>query len=121
MKSKWITHKGERLFYSNYSNFGDDLDALAEEVRAADSVVCDQPKDSARVIVDVRGTTGTREAMDVFKQSSKRTQAHIHKMALLGISGVRKVLYQAVMRFSGQKNSKPFDDIEAAKEWLVET
>jgi len=41
------------------------------------------------------------------------------KMAIIGITGIRKILFDAVTRFSGQ-NATLFDDIETAKDWLAE-
>jgi hypothetical protein len=53
--------------------------------------------------------------LNIGKESSARTTKHVHKTAVLGISGFRKVLLDAVSRFSGQC----FAVFEEAKDWLV--
>lgn len=118
MKSKWITYKGKQIIYGDYSGFGRDTQALQDENDAADAVVCQMPEDSVLSITDVRDTDGTLEAIDILRRSSARTSRYIHKQAVIGVTGVRRILADGIARFSGQ-NMMYFDDIEEAKEWLV--
>jgi hypothetical protein len=119
MKSSWKTHRGKPFFYADYASFGEDLAALMAEVDAADGIVCQQAENSIVVLVDVRGTVGTPEAMGFIKKSAARTRKHIRKMAVLGIYGIRQMLFEIVAHFSGQ-NMVAFDDAEKAMDWLVE-
>ena len=64
-------HRGQRFMYSNFSGFGRDVDALRAEVVAADDEICRQPKDSVLVLVDVRGTTTSTQAVDVFRRARR--------------------------------------------------
>lgn len=118
MKSRWIDHKGKRIFHIDLSGLGRNADAFQEELAAAESVTIQQPGDSLLVLTDIRDTVVSSEAMNVAKQSSARTTGHICKTAVLGVMGIRKILLDAVSRFSGQR-FEAFDDIEAAKDWLV--
>lgn len=118
MKSKWITYKGKQLLYGDYSGFGRDVQALQQENDAVDAIVCQMPEGSVLSITDVRDSVGTMEAVEVLKKSSARTKPYIRKIAVVGVTGVRRILADGVARFSGQ-NMQYFDDIEAAKEWLV--
>jgi hypothetical protein len=47
MKSGWITHRGTAIFYVDFSNRGQDLDALKGEIEAMSSIVEQQPENSA--------------------------------------------------------------------------
>lgn len=106
--------------YSDYSNFEADQKSLQAEVNAVDEIICQQPENSVLILVDVRGTTTTLDAVELFKNSSARTTHHVRKVAVLGITGIRKVLLDVVSQYSGQEMTI-FDDIEKAKDWLVET
>ncbi len=120
MQSEWQTHKGKRFFYSNCSNFGADSARLAAEVEAADTIVAQEPENSALVLTDVRGTVGSNEAITVFKASAARLKKYVRKTAVVGIEGgIRRLLLEAVSRFSGRE-LVAFDDLERAKDWLVE-
>jgi hypothetical protein len=120
MKSKWLTHKEKRIMYCDYSNFEADQKSLQTEVNAVDEIICQQPENSVLVLADVRGSTTTLEAVETFKNSSARTTHHVRKVAVLGITGIRKILLDVVSHYSGQEMTI-FDDIEKAKDWLVET
>ncbi|MBN1812830.1 MAG: hypothetical protein JXA14_13425 [Anaerolineae bacterium] len=118
MKSKWITHKGERIFFVDLSSFGRHPDAFREELVGVEAVAYQQPEGSLLVLTDVRDTVVSSEVMNVAKESSARTAKYIRKEAILGMSGIRQVLLDAISRFSGRQFAA-FDDIETAKDWLV--
>jgi hypothetical protein len=115
MKSRWITHAGKSIFHIDLSDFWTDVDALKAELDEASAITCQQPENSLLVLTDVRGTVLSTEVLNIGKESSARTTKHVHKTAVLGISGFRKVLLDAVSRFSGQC----FAVFEEAKDWLV--
>ena len=118
MKSKWITHAGKSIFHIDLSDFWTDADALRTELDEASAITCQQPEDSLLVLTDVRGTVLSSEVLNIGKESSAKTTKHVRKTAVLGISGFRKVLLDAVSRFSGQSFAV-FEDAEEAKDWLV--
>ena len=118
MKSGWIIHKEKQIFHIDLSGFGRDTDAFRKELMAAESVTCQQPAGSLAVLTDVRDTVASSEVMNLAKESSGRTTKYVRKTAVIGVTGIRRVLLDAVSRFSGQQFAA-FDDIEAAKDWLA--
>lgn len=118
MRSKWITHKGERIFFVDLSSFGRHPDAFREELTEVEAIAYQQLEGSLLVLTDVRDTVVSSEVMDFAKESSARMRKYIRKEAIIGVSGIRHVLLDAVSRFSGRRFAT-FDDVEAAKDWLV--
>ncbi len=118
MQSEWITHKGKRIFFSNLSGFHTDVAALGAELDGAGDAICQQPENSVLVLVDIQNTVGSTQVVQLLKNSSLRTKKHVRKTATIGVSGFRKVLLDAINRFSG-RNVTLFDDLDAAKDWLV--
>jgi hypothetical protein len=118
MKSRWITYKGKRIFFVDLSGFGRHPDALREELVQAEAAAYREPEGSLLVLTDVRDTILSSEVMDFVKQSSARATKHIRKEAIIGMTGIRQVLLDAVSRFSGRRFTV-FDDVEVAKDWLV--
>ena len=118
MKSRWVTHKGQKIFYIDLSDFQLDHESFIKELGAAETITCQQPENSLLVLTDVNGTIVSPEVMNFAKGSSARTMKHVRKTAVVGITGMRKFLLGAVSRFSGQRFSV-FDDVEEAKDWLV--
>jgi hypothetical protein len=117
MKSRWKEYKGQRYFLADYSGFGTNFESLKLEVDAADAILVKEPPDSVRVLLDFRGTVGSTEVVNYFKDSAARTRKYVKKNAVLGISGVRKVLLESVSRITGQV-ALAFNDEDKAIEWL---
>ena len=119
MRSKWITHHGRRILYSDYTHYSiDDFSAMNEELKAVETEICGQPEGSVLLITDVTGSVASREAVELFKESAARSKKHVLKNAVIGITGLKKILFDAVVRFSGQ-NARTFDDFETGKDWLA--
>ncbi len=119
MKSQWITHQGKRIFFCDYRDL--DADSFKQEVAEAGKIICQEPEDSVLVLADVSGTTASPETVDALKKGSAQIKKHAHKSAAVGVgySGARKVLFDLAVKFSGQ-DVVLFEDIEKAKDWLVQ-
>ena len=52
------------------------------------------------------------------KEFVHANKPHVRAAAVVGIDGLKKIVYEAVMRFSG-RNVPVFPDLETAKDWLV--
>ena len=119
MKSEWITHKGVRIFHLRYDCFGDDSEGLGKEVGESIVEAMKEPPDSILELVDVTDTTGSRKNVEILRDAANQCKSRIRKVAVLGISGVRQLIAQGVARITGM-NFTLFDDIEKAKDFLVE-
>ena len=119
MRSKWMPHQGKLILYADYTNYRpEDFEALRAELLAVEAEICSRPENSVLSLTDVRGSIATREAVELFKKSAPVAKKHILRQAVVGVTGVKKILFDAVVRISGQ-NAKTFDDTEKAKDWLV--
>ena len=118
MKSKWETRAGKRILYCNFNEFHKDVVALGAEIDAVDELILREPADSVLLLVDLRDTVTSSAVVDLFKKSSAKTKGYVRKQAIIGISGIQKMLAQAVAWFS-RETFVLFDTPEAAREWLV--
>lgn len=118
MKSHWITYKGKQILYCDYSNFRSDVQALRAENDAADVIICQQPEGLVLSLSNVENTVASTEVINLFKLSASRTKRYVRKQAVIGVTGLRRMLAEAVARSSGQELTY-FEDIEKAKDWLV--
>ena len=75
-------------------------------------------ENSVRILLDTRNSVASNEVIAYFKKAAAKTVKYMDKMAIIGITGIRKILFDAVTRFSGQ-NATLFDDMEKAKDWLA--
>jgi hypothetical protein len=118
MKSSWNTHKGTRYMYADYSQFGRNIEGLRAEVDAVDGAIEREPLDATLVLVDIRNTVTSSDVVSLMKESTARTKGRVQKLAVVGVTGMQRVLAWAVTRFSGE-TLHLFDSVDDAKEWLV--
>ncbi len=119
MKSQWITYNGKRMLYCDYTNIPvADLATLKAELQYVEELICTEPEKSVLSITDVRGSVASVEAVDLMKKAAVSTGKYVHRQAVVGVTGLKKVLFDAIVRISGQ-DAKTFDDLEQAKAWLA--
>ncbi len=118
VKSDWIKHKEKWILYIDCSNYGDDLLGLKAEIDHCAGLIDQRLEKSVLGLTNVQGSTISSEALQIFKDTGPIMKKICSKQAIVGIHGVRLVLYQAVARITGI-DAKLFDDIEQAKDWLV--
>lgn len=119
MRSKWISHKDRQIFWQDFSHHMTDAEAVKEELQSVQNVVTRQPRASLLVLADFRNTQVGKDLMDSLVASSSITKPYIKKTAVLGVVGTKRILAETLVRLTGQILTT-FDDIETAKEWLIQ-
>jgi len=119
MHSVWIEHKGKRIFYQDFSKNFYNAAAVREELAQVRKVVMAQPKDSLLVLSDFRDTSVGSELLACMNEASAATKTYVHKTAVLGVTGMKRKLADLLTALTGQQ-LKYFDDMERARNWLVE-
>ena len=115
--TEWIRHKGKELLYCDFRGLSDeDLIIL---IRQVDDLITNSGKKDILKINDVRGLFATPSVLPEIKRSSKLLKPYLKKSAYVGITGVKKILLEAINRVSSI-GAKPFAELEDAKDWLVE-
>jgi hypothetical protein len=71
-----------------------------------------------RVLVDITGVSMSIEAVQALKDSTKRDSAMVERTAVVGVNGVKKILADAIARFSGT-HTRYFASQEEALAWLT--
>jgi hypothetical protein len=119
MHSEWIEHKGKKIFYQDFSKNFYNSTAVKLELEEVQKVVMAQPLDSTLVLSDFRDTNIGSDLLSEMNAASATTKAYVHKTAVLGVTGAKRKLADLLTAITGQP-LKYFDDIESAKNWLVE-
>lgn len=118
MKSKWIEHNGKQIFYQDFSNNFFNENNIIEELKEVQAIVLSQPLDSVLVLSNFSNTEITSNLMPILNEASKTTKFHVHKTAVLGITGVKRTLGDLLSRITGQSLMYFNTELEA-KEWLT--
>lgn len=119
MRSTWIEHKGKRIFYQDFSRQFYNSSAVKAELDEVQKIVIAQPKDSVLVLSDFRDTSVGSDLLASMNAASNATKDHVHKTAVLGVTGMKRKLADLLTALTGQP-LKYFDNVELAKDWLVQ-
>jgi hypothetical protein len=118
MEVKWIDHGGKRILYVDFQEAKTEEDMLNAIYSEVD--ILKKEKDKQLLLVNIRNVFMTEKANKELRRLSKEVIGpKTTKTALVGITGVKKVIFNAIVKLSGE-NGRMFDTEEDAKKWLAE-
>ena len=115
-RMKWITHKGKEILYEDYTNLTGEQ--IARLVPAITKLTEDNDYKDILLLLDLSNSYANKDAVNAFVESGKISKDRLTKTAVLGITGVKKVLLNFVNKFTNV-GAKGLNTIEDAKDWLV--
>lgn len=120
---EWISHKGKKILYINYSNLHsskpEELKEILDTIKKARDLSA-KSKEKIRFLTDVTNTSANREVTQALKEFAAYTSSNnkVEKECVVGISTIQKVLLNSINLFAKSK-IVVFDTVDQAKEWLV--
>ena len=100
---------------SGFVNASDSLPFISE----AREFVATQPPLSVYCLVDVTGSRFNTDVVEAMKGLAAANRPYVVASALIGITGLQRVILESVITFSRRKNLKPLASREAAFDWLA--
>ena len=116
-RTRFIEHNGKRILLLDFAGVRDPDEAI-REVRNAMEVVARQPKKSLLVMTLVRDARYNAAVLQAMKELASHNEPYVRHSAVVGMSGLHRIAYQAVILFS-KRSIKTFDQEAEALEWLV--
>jgi len=120
MKSKWIEHGGKKIFYQDFSNNFLDENKVVQELNDVQAIVLSEPENSVLVLSNFENTKISSKLIPLLNDASAKTKSHVHKTAVLGITGIKRQLGDLLSKITGQPLMYFTSEIDAM-EWLVST
>jgi hypothetical protein len=116
-RTKMIDHKGRKIFFIDFSNLQsiDEIGLVAQEIRKYVHV---QPTHSVYSLTTIEGMHFNNSIKDVFTELANSNKPYVKAAAIVGVSGMKQILYNGIMKLSGRE-VKVFSSIELAKDWLA--
>ena len=111
----FIEHRGKRILLLDCKNGGPDV--VMDMIQKAKPIISAQPPESLLTLTDVRGIHFNKEATSAIKEFVSQNKPYVKAAAVVGISGLKEVVFKAVAAFTGRQIAT-FDSIEDAKDWL---
>lgn len=112
-----IQHKGKEIIYLDYSNlWKEEYEYSTDEIV---DFISNLGKYDLLILTNVDGNFFNIDQVKNTRKAGAILKPYIKKNAIIGISKTQQVFLKAVKLFSGL-DLKPFNNIEDAKDWLVE-
>ena len=112
-----LYYRDLKIYHHVYEGLGDDEIVPAIE-STVDAMVA-RAEANLFIILDLRGTKIDLKALSAFKRTSPRSKHLIKKISVIGIHEIQTAFLNYISSIFGL-NIRAFDDIDKAKEWLVE-
>jgi hypothetical protein len=113
----WIEHKGKRILYMNYSF--SKTEEIVKAITETKELVKKEPPVSILGIVDVRESPFNTAVSGALKDLADSNKPYIKMSVVVGVDGIKQVIYKAVLKFTGRKNLLLKDTLDEAKDFLV--
>ena len=115
---KFTNHNGTKILLLDFSySEGEDI---LKTIKEAEQIISAQPHDSVLSLVDVRGgiilSKGLTAALKGFAMHNK---PYMKMSVVVGVEGLKKIIYQGVLFFTNRKNIILRNSLEEAKDFLT--
>ena len=112
-----IYHHNRQILFLDFS--GCSLNEFFKTMEEAKKLIREQPLNSVLTLTDVTAARYNSEGIQALKEFTKGNKPFVRAGAVVGLDVLKRIIYNSVMYFS-ERNITAFDDIEKAKDWLVE-
>ncbi len=113
---KFIKHQQKEILLLDFSN--SKTDEVLKIIEEAKRVIRTKPEQSLLTLTDVTNARFNEEVGEGMKKFSLHNKPYVKAGAVVGITGLKRIIFNAVIAFSKRK-LESFDDREQAKHWLV--
>ncbi len=101
-------------------NFADcKADEVLTVIDQAKAAIRTQAQQSVFILTDVTNTAFNSKVSDAMREFVMHNKPYVVASAVVGVTGLKQIIYNAVMKFSGRKLTA-FDSLAEAKDWLAE-
>lgn len=114
----FIKHNGRDLLVVDISGIRNVNESI-ETMQNATRLIKTQAPKSVLLLTNVTDTRYDTAGADAIKIYSKENTPFIKASAVVGVSGIKRLIFNTIIKITGRK-IMPFDDVEAAKDWLAE-
>jgi predicted GTPase len=113
---RWITYRGSEILFIDVSGVKE-KEEVHRRVEMAQEIIAAQPEKSVLVLTYVRDAVTDASTRDEMKAFAEHNAPYVLASAVVGLSTVQRVIYEAVRMLTGRE-IHAFDDLAPAKEWL---
>ena len=118
-RTSLVTVGGKPVVIFDFSNLTN-IDEALKHIDEAIAFMSNQPKGSLYSLTDVTNSKFDSRITEGLKRLATHNKPYVIAGAVVGIEGLKRVIFQAVLTFSGRKNLKAFNTRAEAEQWLAQ-
>ena len=115
-RARFIEHRGVRIFYIDFSHCP--IEEAQDVIAAAQPLIRGEAEKSVLTLTYTDGGRFDSDIIASLKEFTKGNEPYVKAAAVVGITGLQKIVLDAVSFFSNREFAT-FDDMEKAKEYLI--
>ena len=116
-RAKFKKHQDKMVLSLNFANL--EIDEAHEIINYSSGTIAKMPNNSVRILTNITDANFNQELISALKEFAKKNKPHVIASAVVGATGIKKVLFNTIFKFSGRKNMKMFNNEDEAIEWLT--
>lgn len=114
-----MNYNGKEIYYLDASELTtNNIQEIREDMEKVKKLVSSKPPKSALMITNVTNVRFNSEMVDMFKEYANHNTPYVKASALVGVSGIQKVVLSAVKTLTG-RDFYLANSLEEAKEWVA--
>lgn len=110
-------HRGVRYLELDFTHMTELL-PVQETCAAAHAAIRREPLGSVRTLTNVTGSHFNKPIVAAMRQLAVDNKPYVRAAAIVGLTGLMKVVYNAIVRLTG-RNIVAFDHVDPAREYLA--
>lgn len=115
--SYFIEIGGKEIYYIDFTDSS--VASINDTVEKAKADIASQPPGSVLTLTNVEGVSVSQELGNLMIEFTRHNKPYVKAGAVLGVTGLKKINFNAVLMASGRRNLRMFDSMDAAKQWLI--
>ncbi len=116
-RTRAISHGGKPMVLLDFTHLLDEKEAAAAFEQAR-RFIATHPPGTVRTLTDVTGSRGSDAVIEGLKALARANKPYVKAGAVVGLTGVQRILFKAVMAFAG-RNLSAFASQDEARAWLA--
>lgn len=113
---QFIQHKSRSILHLDFSNRKSP--EVLQIIERAKHTIKTQSHRSVYTLTDVTNTAFNNAVSDAMKEFVLHNKPYVVASAVVGVTGLKQIIFNAVMKLSGRKLTA-FESLDAAKDWLA--
>lgn len=96
-----------------------DIKEAYEVINYSAGIVEKMPKNSICTLTNITEAKFNQDLIDALKKFAQKNKPHVIAGAVIGVDGIKKTLFNAILKVTGRQNLKMFDNENDALTWLA--